>query len=108
MNSDPPGNNASTCYRAVNPEPETGECHLPKEELGKSLPTTNMTGNPVKSSENVRGQQQVGKEDGETKIPQFRCTICNITCTRSEDLNCHLLGRKHLARIQKLNNLQKR
>ncbi|XP_039035053.1 uncharacterized protein LOC120171417 [Hibiscus syriacus] len=107
MNSDPPSNNPSTCDRAVNPKPDTGECNLPKEESEKSLPTTNMTGNQVKSSANVEGLQQVGKEHGDTKIPQFRCTICNVTCSRSEDLNCHLWGRKHLAQIQKLNNLQK-
>ncbi|XP_039038056.1 uncharacterized protein LOC120175512 [Hibiscus syriacus] len=106
MNSDLPSNIAYTCYRAVNPKPETGEFHLPKEESEKSLPTTNMAGSQVKSSEKVQGQLQVGKEDGETTIPQFWCTICNVTCSRSEDLNCHLWGRKHLAQIQKLNNLQ--
>ncbi|OMO63463.1 UDP-glucuronosyl/UDP-glucosyltransferase [Corchorus olitorius] len=35
---------------------------------------------------------------------QFRCSICNIFCCRSEDLDGHLRGKKHLARIEELNN----
>ncbi|XP_039007773.1 receptor expression-enhancing protein 3-A-like [Hibiscus syriacus] len=90
--------NASTCYKAVNTKTETGQRNLPKEELKKS-------GNRVKSSDNVQGQQCVRKEHGKTKISRFRCTICNVTCSGSEDLNCHLWGRKHLEQIKKLNNL---
>ncbi|XWS63071.1 hypothetical protein CRYUN_Cryun06bG0065100 [Craigia yunnanensis] len=56
-------------------------------------------------AQTVQGQQQVPKKHAEIEIPEFRCTICNISCSRSEDLNCHLGGRKHLARIQKLNSL---
>ncbi|KAE8697860.1 HVA22 A, putative isoform 3 [Hibiscus syriacus] len=97
-NTDIPINNASTCYKAVNTKTETGQRNLPKEELKKS-------GNRVKSSDNVQGQQCVRKEHGKTKISRFRCTICNVTCSGSEDLNCHLWGRKHLEQIKKLNNL---
>ncbi|XVE93595.1 hypothetical protein REPUB_Repub01dG0208100 [Reevesia pubescens] len=50
-------------------------------------------------------KKQGGKKHAETKFPQFQCTICNISCGRSEDLNCHLWGKKHLARIQELNSL---
>ncbi|MBA0711939.1 hypothetical protein Golax_011069 [Gossypium laxum] len=97
---------SAACSNAVNPKAEMSKSNLPKEEPKKAIPTTNMVGNHVKSSENVQGQQQqVWKEHGKTKIPQFRCTICNITCGRSEDLNSHLWGRKHLANIEKLNNL---
>ncbi|KAG8498076.1 hypothetical protein CXB51_007204 [Gossypium anomalum] len=97
---------SAACSNAVNPKTEMSKSNLPEEESKKAIPTTNMVGNHVKSSGNVQGQQQqVGKEHDKTKIPQFRCTICNITCGRSEDLNSHLWGRKHLANIQKLNNL---
>ncbi|MBA0739002.1 hypothetical protein Gogos_012307 [Gossypium gossypioides] len=97
---------SAACSNAVNPKAEMSKSNLPKEEPKKAMPTNNMVGNHVKSSENVQGQQQqVGKEHGKTRIPQFRCAICNITCGRSEDLNSHLWGRKHLANIQKLNNL---
>ncbi|KAK8518919.1 hypothetical protein V6N12_012156 [Hibiscus sabdariffa] len=106
-NSDIPNQNASTFYKAVDPKTETSKCYMPIEESKKSVLATNMVENQVKPSENVPGQQQVGKEHGETEtnIPQFRCTICNVSCTRLEDFNCHLWGRKHTAQVQKLNNL---
>ncbi|TYG80838.1 hypothetical protein ES288_D02G248300v1 [Gossypium darwinii] len=94
---------SAACSNAVNPKTEMSKSNLPKEEWKKVIPTTNMVGNHVKSSENVQGQQQqVEKEHCKTKIPQFRCTICNITCGPSEDLNSHLWGRKHLAKLNSL------
>ncbi|OMO85285.1 Zinc finger, U1-type [Corchorus capsularis] len=49
--------------------------------------------------------QQIGKNHArEYMNSQLRCSICNIICCRSEDLNCHLRGKKHLARIEELNN----
>ncbi|KAK8605922.1 hypothetical protein V6N13_102687 [Hibiscus sabdariffa] len=104
-NSDIPNQYASTFYKAVDPKIETSKCYMPIEESKKSVLAANMVENQVKPSENVPGQQQVGKEHDETNIPQFRCTICNVSCTRSEDFNCHLWGRKHIAQVQKLNNL---
>ncbi|XP_021300003.1 uncharacterized protein LOC110428333 isoform X2 [Herrania umbratica] len=100
-------NSTPTCSKAVNPK--TGISNgskpdLPKEEPKNSLPK-NKAGNQQKSREKVQGQQQSGKKHAEINNPQFRCTICNVTCSRSEDLNCHLWGRKHLARIQELNRL---
>ncbi|KAE8672790.1 Proliferating cell nuclear antigen [Hibiscus syriacus] len=76
MNSDPPSNNPSTCDRAVNPKPDTGECNLPKEESEKSLPTTNMTGNQVKSSANVEGLQQTGTP--ERTIRHHDYNFCDV------------------------------
>ncbi|XVE93591.1 hypothetical protein REPUB_Repub01dG0207800 [Reevesia pubescens] len=104
-NSDLPSNNASTSSKAVDPKFATSKCSMPKEEPRKSLPN-NMAGNQQKPSSKLQGQQQVGKKHVETKISQFRCTICNISCGRSEDLNCHLWGKKHLARIQELSSLR--
>ncbi|XVE49445.1 hypothetical protein DITRI_Ditri01bG0083100 [Diplodiscus trichospermus] len=101
-NKDLPSNNTSTSSKAVTPKAGTSKSYLPREEPKKMVPNK-MAGNQLKAGENVRGQQQVQKKNAETKIPQFRCIICNISCTRSEDLNCHLWGRKHLARIQELN-----
>ncbi|XVE49448.1 hypothetical protein DITRI_Ditri01bG0083400 [Diplodiscus trichospermus] len=105
-NNDLPGNNTSASSKAVNPNAGTSKSYLPKEEPMKLLPN-NMAGNQLKAGENVQSQQQVQKKKAETEIPQFRCTMCNISCTRSEDLNCHLWGRKHMARIQRLNNLER-
>ncbi|KAL4362641.1 hypothetical protein GQ457_04G003450 [Hibiscus cannabinus] len=106
-NSDIPNQNVSTLHKAVDPKTETSKCYMPIEESKKSVLATNMVENQVKPSENVPGQQQVGKEHGETEtnIPQFRCTICNVSCTRLEDFKCHLWGIKHIAQVQKLNNL---
>ncbi|EOX98635.1 HVA22 A, putative isoform 3 [Theobroma cacao] len=100
-------NGTPTSSKAVNPK--TGISNgskpdLPKEEPKNSLPK-NKAGNQQKSREKVQGQQQSGKKHAKVNNPQFRCTICNISCGRSEDLNCHLWGRKHLARIQELNRL---
>ncbi|XP_017971063.1 PREDICTED: uncharacterized protein LOC18608185 isoform X1 [Theobroma cacao] len=100
-------NGTPTSSKAVNPK--TGISNgskpdLPKEEPKNSLPK-NKAGNQQKSREKVQGQQQSGKKHAKINNPQFRCTICNISCGRSEDLNCHLWGRKHLARIQELNRL---
>ncbi|XWS68207.1 hypothetical protein CRYUN_Cryun04dG0071300 [Craigia yunnanensis] len=103
-NYDLPSNNTSTSSEAVNPKTGTSKSNLLKEEPKKLLPN-NMAGSQLKPSEKVQGQRQVRKKHAEIKIPQFRCTICNIRCTRLEDLNCHLWGRKHLARIQELNSL---
>ncbi|XVE49446.1 hypothetical protein DITRI_Ditri01bG0083200 [Diplodiscus trichospermus] len=105
-NNDLPSNNTSTSSNAVNPKSGTSKSYLPEEEPKKSLPN-NMAGNNLKAGENVQGQQQFKKKNAETKIPQFRCSICNISCGRSEDLNCHLWGKKHLAQIQELNNLER-
>ena len=102
-NYDLPSNNTSTSSKAVNPKTGTSNPNLPNEEP-KKLPN-DMAGSQLKPSEKIQGQQQVPKKHAEIKIPQFRCTICNISCTRSEDLNCHLWGWKHLARIQELNSL---
>ncbi|GMI78721.1 hypothetical protein HRI_001541300 [Hibiscus trionum] len=57
--------------------------------------------NPLKEEPNnsAGNQVKVGKK------PRFRCTICNIYCGRPEDLDCHLWGKKHLARIQELHSL---
>ncbi|OMO85284.1 Zinc finger, U1-type [Corchorus capsularis] len=79
---------------------------LPNEEPNKLLPN-NMAGNQLKheDKENVQDQQQIGKKHAGDQNPQFQCTICNVSCTRSEDLNCHLWGKKHLAQIQALNSL---
>ncbi|XVF44884.1 hypothetical protein PTKIN_Ptkin02bG0159200 [Pterospermum kingtungense] len=89
--------------KALNPEIGTSKSNLPKEKANKSLPNY-MAGNQIKPSEKIQGQQQVPKKHAEIKISEFRCTICNISCTRSGDLNCHLWGKKHLARIQELNS----
>lgn len=97
-------NNTSTSSKPVNPETVTSQSNLPKEEPKKSLPN-DMAENQLKPSENVQGQQQVlNKKHPEIKIPEIRCTICNVICSRLEDLDCHLRGRKHLAQIQKLNS----
>ncbi|XWS54593.1 hypothetical protein CRYUN_Cryun10bG0102200 [Craigia yunnanensis] len=103
-NYDLPSNNTSTSSKAVDLKTGTSKSNMPKVEPKKWLPNS-MAGNQLKPSEKVLGQQQVGKKHAEIKIPQFQCIICNISCTRSEDLNCHLWGRKHLARIQELNSL---
>ncbi|XP_022725271.1 uncharacterized protein LOC111281825 isoform X2 [Durio zibethinus] len=103
-NYDLPRSNTSTSSKAVNPEAGTSKSNLPKEEPKKSLPNK-TAGNKEKPSEKVQGEQQAQKKDAEIKIPQFWCTICKIRCNSSEDLNCHLWGRKHLARIQQLDSL---
>ncbi|XWS39799.1 hypothetical protein CRYUN_Cryun18bG0085400 [Craigia yunnanensis] len=103
-NSDLPSNNTSTSSKAVNPKTGTSKSNQPKKEPKKSLPN-NVAGNQLKPSEKVQGQRQAGKKHAEIKIPRFQCTICNISCGCSEDLNCHLWGKKHLARIQELNSL---
>lgn len=53
-----------------------------------------------------RKQQQPSKGQPKKSSLPFRCSICNIGCGRSEDLNSHLWGKKHLARIQELNSFQ--
>ncbi|XVE49447.1 hypothetical protein DITRI_Ditri01bG0083300 [Diplodiscus trichospermus] len=105
-NNDLPSNNTSTSINAVNPKSGTIKSYLPKEEPKKPLPN-NTTGNLVKACGNVQGQQQFQKKKSKTKIPQFRCTICNISCCSLMDLECHLQGRKHSAWIQELNNLER-
>ncbi|XVF67301.1 hypothetical protein PTKIN_Ptkin10aG0110100 [Pterospermum kingtungense] len=55
------------------------------------------------STQASQQKQQRSKSQPKQSLP-FRCNICNISCGRSEDLNSHLWGKKHLARIQELNN----
>ncbi|OMO63464.1 Zinc finger, U1-type [Corchorus olitorius] len=71
---------------------------LPNEEPNKFL-ANNTTGNQLQHKEIVQDQQQIGTKHAGDKNPQFQCTICNISCARSEDLNCHLSGKKHLAKV---------
>ncbi|KAL4347606.1 hypothetical protein GQ457_17G011860 [Hibiscus cannabinus] len=87
-----PTSNTSNTSKAANPTARRSKSNPLKEERKKSFPNTSA-GNQVKAGE------KVGKK------PQFRCTICNIYCGRPEDLECHLWGKKHLARIQELHSL---
>ncbi|KAK9018880.1 hypothetical protein V6N11_033925 [Hibiscus sabdariffa] len=87
-----PTSNTSNTSKAVNPTAWRSKSNQLKEDRKKSFPN-NSAGNQVKAGE------KVGKK------PQFRCTICNIYCGRPEDLECHLWGKKHLARIQELHSL---
>ncbi|OMO63465.1 hypothetical protein COLO4_32415 [Corchorus olitorius] len=74
---------------------------LPNEEPNKLLPN-NMAGNQLKreDKENVQDQQQIGKKHAGDQNPQFQCTICNISCTRSEDLHCHVGERSTWPRFE--------
>ncbi|XP_039044856.1 uncharacterized protein LOC120184461 isoform X1 [Hibiscus syriacus] len=70
-----------------------------KSNVVKDKPKKLSVPNNLSRNQEVKSQKKVGKK------PQFRCTICNIYCSGSEDLNNHLWGKKHLARIQELNTL---
>ncbi|XP_022763624.1 uncharacterized protein LOC111309065 [Durio zibethinus] len=99
------GKEFASVVRDKGPSSSSTQASQKTQQPSKGQVSASSIGNQLKPSEKVNGQQQGGKKLAGIKIPQFRCTICNVNCSRSEDLNCHLWGKKHLLRIQELNSL---
>ncbi|XP_057977053.1 uncharacterized protein LOC131164103 isoform X2 [Malania oleifera] len=80
---------------------EVSKKYIPTSELGQKN-TKEQVEKVQTSGISEQGEHNSKKSGVDMKEPALHCNVCNIDCLSPNNMNSHLKGKKHQARIQEL------